>query len=117
VLFQVIFRPQQKLEANLGKYIGMQPEIWRELNLADSPQPERTKILAEFNLADSRVRSSHAQNLPARARLRQRSGGSGCYTSTTFHRSNKLRIKGCFFRIFEVQSSARDYPALKEKSK
>jgi hypothetical protein len=37
--------------------------------LADWPQLARTKILADFNLADSGFRSSHAQNLPARARL------------------------------------------------
>jgi hypothetical protein len=26
--------------------------IWRELNLADWPQPEKTKILADFDLVD-----------------------------------------------------------------
>jgi hypothetical protein len=40
-------------------------KIWRELYLADWSQPARTKILAEFNLADSWVRSSHTQNFPA----------------------------------------------------
>ena len=39
-------------------------KIWRELNLADWPQPARTKIFADFNLADGRFRSSHAPNLP-----------------------------------------------------
>ena len=39
-------------------------KIWRELNLADWPQPAKTRILAIFNLADSQVRSTHAPNLP-----------------------------------------------------
>ena len=39
-------------------------KIWWELNLADWPQPARIKILADFNLADGQVRSSHALNLP-----------------------------------------------------
>ena len=39
----------------------------QELNLAYWPQP-RTKILADFNLADGRVRSSHALYLLQRMR-------------------------------------------------
>ena len=36
--------------------------LWK-LNLADWPQPLRTKILVNFNLVDSWVRSSHDLNL------------------------------------------------------
>ena len=39
----------------------------QELNLADWPQP-RTKILADFSLADGRVRPSHTPYLLQRMR-------------------------------------------------
>ena len=37
---------------NCARHIPYSRKIWRELNLANWPQPARTKILADFNLAD-----------------------------------------------------------------
>ena len=33
-------------------YTPYSRKIWQELNLADWPQPAKTKVLADFNLAD-----------------------------------------------------------------
>ena len=52
-------------------YIPYRWKIWRELNLADWPQPARIKMLPNFNLADGRILSSYAPNLlHGHARLR-----------------------------------------------
>ncbi len=65
-------------------------------------------ILADFDLADSQVPSSHVQNLPARVHLRQHCGYTG-YTSS-HHPNEQAAYKGIILaRIFEVQSLLRDY--------
>ena len=54
------FTPCACTRANMKKVLLYSRRIWQELNLADWPQPARTKILVNFNLADGQV---HAPNL------------------------------------------------------
>ena len=75
---------------------------------ADWPQSVRIKILADFNLADGRVQSSYAPNLPhAHARLRLLRGVA-CYIieQTVWSAMNEGII------VFGLQPSVRDYPAI-----
>jgi hypothetical protein len=55
------------------------------------------KILMDFNLANSRVRSSHDQNLPAHAHVHLRQHcwdrGEWLATQARFHRSSKLKLR------------------------
>ena len=91
--------------------------------MADWPQRARTKILADFNLADGRVLSSHAPNLPhTHARLRSLKGVA-CLISPVRDcpvRSRKLygalRTEASII-VFGLQPLVRDYSALKENLK
>jgi hypothetical protein len=76
--------------------------------LADWPQPAKTKILADFNLADSRARISHAPNLlPAHAHLRLNIEGEWLVDDTQLARITATAYQARFRVLF--QSLADDW--------